>query len=99
MQKRYWLRVGSGFSAVFLAYSLFFDWLNRAGAPIGSEAHRVLYEICYPFNFVRFLSTGFDDSFRALLIGDVIAFLVFFVAGSILGWLYGKIKNRPTHTS
>ncbi|OHA27225.1 MAG: hypothetical protein A3C06_03985 [Candidatus Taylorbacteria bacterium RIFCSPHIGHO2_02_FULL_46_13] len=94
MKKRYWLRVGFGLATVFLAYSLFLDWLNHIGAPISSELNRVIYEIGYPFIFIRFLSVGFRDSFGALLLGDVIAFVFFFFIGVLIGWFYGKIKGR-----
>lgn len=99
MQKRYWLKGGFVVATVFLAYSLFLDWLNHIGAPVNAGLHKILLEIGYPFSFVRFLSVGFNDSFDAQLISDIVAFVVFFCVGACIGFLYGKIKNRSVLNS
>jgi len=94
MHKKYWLRTGLALAIIFFVYSLFLDWLYQTGAPISAEFHKVLYQIGYPFVFVRFVSIGFQDSFSALIIGDTIAFAVFFLLGALIGWIYGKIKKN-----
>ena len=95
-QKRYWLRTGLTLAIILFVYSLFIDWLSQAGVSISAGLFRILYDIGYPFIFVRFLSTGFQDSIGASILGDIIASAVFFLVGSLIGWIYGRMRRGTT---
>lgn len=99
MNKKYWLRTGLTIAIIFLVYSFFVDWLGQAGVQISAGSYKIFYEIGYPFIFVRFLIIGFQDSFGALVLGDIIAFVVFFLVSALIGWIYGRVKNHSRGTT
>ncbi|MBS3091619.1 hypothetical protein J4217_04200 [Candidatus Pacearchaeota archaeon] len=88
----YWLRGGFLLATIYFIYTLLINQLY--GTVIKAGLYRILYEVGYPFNFVRFLVMGFNESFIAIIFSWIIAYIVFFLLGAIIGWIVGKIKSK-----
>lgn len=51
-----------------------------------------LYLVLYPVVPILYI-IGFDDVL-GIIFGVIIILFIYFLIGAILGWLYGKFKNR-----
>lgn len=88
MQKRYWLR--GGILGVFLI----------AVMSVGLAFSGILYIPDNPFYWiVNLVVTNYDGSPYLGAIFWMVYILESFIFGSVLGWLYGKIKNRSIPNS
>ncbi len=82
MQKRYWLR-GGVIGILIPSLALFIPIGSLVIAPLRVLTHPVLYAFHYYFGIT-------SNPFIPL----VMVFVFYFIVGAILGWLYGKFKNR-----
>lgn len=90
--KDYWFRGGIGGVIVAFLFVLAVYWLG-----LDSEFSRFLsfYGILYPMSF-------YQEAFgigQGNYVGDdyLAVAAVYFLVGSLLGWLYGKIKMRSSN--
>ncbi|MBX4198131.1 hypothetical protein KW782_02230 [Candidatus Parcubacteria bacterium] len=101
MNKRYWLRggiIGGIFSAVIILlgfimdspYNEFLIILGKPGEVIGKFIADLSGTCLTPAGGTDYLGCA-----GLYLAASVIAYLVFYIlVGVVLGWLYGKIRNR-----
>ena len=93
MQKRYWLRGGIA-GLIFVILASFLMLANRDLAEsliLSTPIMWVNSLISYGLYFIF----GSKMSFLA----SYIVWPEYFIIGAIIGWLYGKIKNRSIHNS
>ena len=91
MTKRYWLRVGIVLSSIFTILNIILlisVWRNQDGGLIFAVFN-------FPVVFlIDFIEEIFNFSFIVYPIVIILTAFVWFLIGAIIGWLYGKIKNR-----
>ena len=99
--KRYWLRVGIIFALIDVVIHLADFILSDGSSPGDFLLLSILNPAAFVLNILDYLSVvnarlGFGGSkVFFLLLGGVQAFVV----GIVLGWFYGKIKNRKKDVS
>jgi len=98
MKKRYWLRGGIiGIGVFFLLF--FFYALSELGNEPNENLKVVLNTLLYPVFwiislFVDIKSSNANTILSLSLYGYVFSGFLYGIIGTIIGWFYGKIKNR-----
>jgi len=90
-QKRYWLRGGVTGLGIFIVFSILSLLIDKIFGPgdYGITLNEIL--VYFPFGYIYESLT--NKIFPMLLI-FVINLLIFSAVGVLIGWLYGKIKDR-----
>lgn len=98
--KRYWLRGGAIVVVLYIIVSLILIPFGNDGSFIGFDywSYPTLLVVFGISNFIYSI-TSIDFTDRSFMFLSeytfiVYAVIIYFIAGSILGWLYGKIRNR-----
>ena len=90
-QKRYWLKgaiLFTGISLLVTPVSFLFGLFGLPGIGYFAELLRI---VDYPLNL---LSSGFMNTSDGFLLVNISHIILCFVYGSIIGYIYGKIKTR-----
>ena len=100
MNKKYWLKggvYGASVSIIILLFTWlgsYFFWKPDPNAWVEfSPFAIVVWLMAYPIQAIANFFLGEDNFFEKHLL-LISAVLTLFLIGVILGWIYGKIKNR-----
>lgn len=104
-QKRYWLRGGIFLGSCYAVTIIFLalPFLLYSVGFIGSESLFIVAALFAIISFPGFLileiiypNFGFNDESQLMLTtcSVIVALVALFLIGSILGWIYGKMKRR-----
>ena len=99
MQRRYWLRGTCVAGAIWLILAI----LVVPGALINGQYSFLPREtllVVTDFSGFSFVGLGaMALGMSGLLLGLILHLAIYIAVGSLLGWLYGKVKNRSIHNS
>ena len=94
----YWLKGGFILGAINVVLSLISLMMSASAEDSISKAFAFFWIalIDYPaFKLAQsFLSSSFDSAFGAFLIAIIFGTIQWFLIGTILGWIVGKIKSK-----
>lgn len=82
MKKRYWLRGGVTLVVIYLAIIFIYPdlWFYFLSQPV--------------IHISVILGGSNSDGYPVMLLVGLLGVLFYWILGSILGWVYGKIKNK-----
>lgn len=98
----YWLKGGIITSVIFIIIPIIIIlgvFLIDAIFPVPEEFGWYGFIGLWFITFPGYLFFGFDglfriDGFREIITTFILSLIIYFIIGSIIGWIYGKIKNR-----
>jgi len=93
-QKKYWLRGGIVSVILGLVVLIFCYYTKILTIAIGAMVVCIKAPCPQPLPFIFTLFNVYIYSWQKLLLAATLFFVVLFVVGAIVWWLYGKIKNR-----
>ena len=85
MKKRYWLNGGIAGTIIAIIISIYFASQNSC-IGLYANPNGTFGTVCPKVNIFLNLQNS--------IYIELITVIVFFLVGALLGWLYGKIKNR-----
>lgn len=98
MDKKYWLRGGIIFTLIAFLYMAFPIILLILGIRVGNFFKVIFYPQTFFVNFYcnNFIFPYITGDFKGcnILMPQILITVLIIMIGLLLGWLYGKIKNK-----